>query len=140
MITCSARMINYHWLLFAPLLSFANADWLSGTGDKCPSINTLNGNCPEKEAMNGNDDGAGGDDHHHHLCHRQQQGTRSHHSGTYLDMLVLRASSVMLQRTLLCVALAGKSGHRTAPCVSSSLKVQTLLKSTAVFNIVTRCS
>ena len=106
-------MINYHWLLFAPLLSFA--DWLSGTGDKCPSINTLNGNCPEKEAMNGNDDGAGGDDHHHHLCHRQQQGTRSHHSGTYLDMLVLRASSVMLQRTLLCVALAGKSGHRTAP-------------------------
>ena len=60
MITCSARMINYHWLLFAPLLSFANADWLSGTGDKCPSINTLNGNCPEKEAMNGNDDGAGG--------------------------------------------------------------------------------
>ena len=117
MITCSARMINYHWLLFAPLLYFANADWLSGTGDKCPSINTLNGNCPEKEAMNGNDDGAGGDDHHHHLCHRQQQGTRSHHSGTYLDMLVLRASSVMLQRTLLCVALAGKSGHRTAPCV-----------------------
>ena len=68
---------DFHWLLFAPLLSFA--DWLSGTGDKCPSINTLNGNCPEKEAMNGNDDGAGGDDHHHHLCHLLDRSFVRHH-------------------------------------------------------------
>ena len=40
-------------------------------------------------------------DHHHH----EQEATRSQHLGTYLDMLVLRASA-LLQRSLLCAALA----------------------------------